>query len=112
MVTEKEPGRQRKGGWGGGDQIAKGLERQGEEFGLDSVGGGQLPKSFERRRDMTRASGRRTGQNWRLRPEVGVAVVQVGDDNDDDDRAWTQVVVGEGEEEGQMPFLFVCYRWN
>lgn len=65
---------------------------------------------------MTRASGRRIGQNWRLRPEVGGAVVQVGDGNDDDDdRAWTQVVVGQGEEEGQMPFfcfLFFCYQWN
>lgn len=101
-----EPGKPRKGGWGDADQITKGLERQGEEFGLDSVSGSQLPKSFERRRDMTRASGR-TGQNWRLRPEAGVAVVQVGDDDDDDDRAWTQVVVGAGEEEGQMPLYFL-----
>lgn len=35
-------GRKRVGGGGGGDQIAKGLERQGEEFGLDSVGDGSL----------------------------------------------------------------------
>lgn len=32
-------------------------------------------------------------------------MVQVGDDNDDDDRAWTQVVVEKGEEEGHMPFF-------
>lgn len=44
-------------------------------------------------------------------------MVRVGDHNDDDDRAWTQVVVEKGEEEGQVPcfnfFLLVelsCLR--
>lgn len=49
--TGREPGTQRKGGWGGGAQVAKRLECQGEGSVLDSVGVASL--GAEKARDQS-----------------------------------------------------------
>lgn len=102
MVTgREEPDRQREGRAGRWRPIAKSLEFQGKEFGLDFEGSGQAPKAFEQRSDGMRAAGRRRWQNCgQLR-----AAWRGGSGPGGRCQAWVQVVTGTGEGEGQTPSL-------